>query len=103
MTFLTILFTKRTDTRAGVHAREQMIKKDGERDSKDGNSGYLDSQRKQIDVHACTHTHTKTQIEKVARGCRLLHLWHTSDRASSSVYKCGGMVHLMMQPYTYTL
>ncbi len=86
-----------------MHAREQMIKKDGERDSKDGNSGYLDSQRKQIDVHACTHTHTKTQIEKVARGCRLLHLWHTSDRASSSVYKCGGMVHLMMQPYTYTL
>jgi hypothetical protein len=39
-------------------------------------------------------------------GCRrrLLHLWHTSDRASSSVYyKCGGMVHLMMQPCTYTL
>jgi len=82
-----------------------MIKKDGERNNKDGNFGYLDSQRKQTNVHACmhTHTHTQTQIEKVARGCRLLHLWHTFDRASSNVYKCGGMVHLMMQPYTYTL
>jgi len=60
LTFLTILFTKRTDSRAGAHAREQMIKKDGERDSKDGNFGYLDSQRKQIDVHARTHTHKNT-------------------------------------------
>ncbi len=80
-----------------------MIKKDSERNSKDGNSGYLDSQRKQTDMHARTHTHTKTHIEKVARGCRLLYLWHTSDKAKNSVYKCGGMVHLMMQPCTYTL
>jgi hypothetical protein len=99
LTFLTILFKKRTDTRAGAHARERMIKKDDERDNKDGNSGYLDSQRKQTNAH----THTQTQIEKVARGCRLLYLWHTSHRASNNVYKCGGMVHLMMQPCTYTL
>ncbi len=103
MTFLIILFTKRTETHAGAHVREQMIKKDGKRDSKDGNSCYLDSQRKQTDVHARTQTHTKTHIEKVVKGCRLLHLWHTSDRACSSVYKCDGMVHLMMQPCIYTL
>jgi hypothetical protein len=46
LTFLTNLFTKRTDTHANAHAREEMIKKDDERDSKDANSGYLDSQRK---------------------------------------------------------
>jgi hypothetical protein len=37
-----------------------MIKKDGEWDNKDGNSDYLDSQRKQTYVHACTHTYKNT-------------------------------------------
>jgi hypothetical protein len=50
-----------------VHAREQMIKKDEEWDNKDGNFGYLDSQRKQTNVHACMHAHTHTHKHRLKR------------------------------------
>jgi len=71
-----------------AQAREQMIKKDGERDRKDANSArklgfhfltrrpfrpipgviaicYLDSQRKQTDVHARTHAHEKKKKKQI--------------------------------------
>jgi hypothetical protein len=101
-----ILFTKRIDTHVGAHEREQMINKDGERDSKDANSGYnmlfhflhiacITVSFRTIHVvifysipkenkHTCTHA--REQMIK-----------------THNMYKCGGMVHLMMQPCTYTL
>ncbi len=54
-----------------------MIKKDDERDSKDANSGYLHSQRKQTDVHARTHTHTHKHRLKRSREVVVYYIYGT--------------------------
>jgi hypothetical protein len=71
-----------------------MIKKD----CKDANSDYLDSQKKQTDVHA--HAQTHTQKHRLKRSREVVVSCICGTRLIGLATVC---TSVMMQPCTYTL